>query len=94
MLQAEKLPGVTADSELKLENHITELCFKGSKRLNAPCCISSFVSLEKRKTLMKAFTETEFNYCLLLWMLHPERLNNKIKIRIPKSSKKHSKFSN
>ena len=37
------------------------------------------MSLEKRKTLMKTFIETQFNYCPLLSMLHSERLNNKSK---------------
>ena len=36
------------------------------------------MSLEKRRTLMKAFIETQFNYCILIWMLHSRTLNNKI----------------
>ena len=27
---------------------------------------------------MKAFVESQFGYCLLIWMLHSRRLNNKI----------------
>ena len=53
-----KLLAVTIDSELRSENHITELCLKVSKIINALCRISSFMSLEKRRTLMKAFTES------------------------------------
>ena len=69
----EKLLGVIIDSELKFENHITEICLKVSKKINALCRISSFMSLEKRRTLMK-----EFNYCPLIWMFHSRTLNNKI----------------
>ena len=54
----EKLLGVTIDSELRFENNITELCHKVSKTINALCRISSFMSLEKRRTLMKAFIES------------------------------------
>ena len=36
------------------------------------------MSLEKRRTLMKAFIESQFNYCSLIWMLHSRTLNNKI----------------
>ena len=36
------------------------------------------MSLEKRRTLMKAFKESQFNYCPLIWMLHSGTLNNKI----------------
>ena len=64
----ERLLGVKVDSELKFENHITEMCHKVSKKINALCRISSFMSLEKRRTLMKAFIESQFNYCPLIWM--------------------------
>ena len=74
----EKLLGVTIDSELKFENHITELCLKVSKKINALCRISSFMSLEKRRTLMKAFLESQFHYCPVIWMLHSRTLNNKV----------------
>ena len=36
------------------------------------------MSLEKRRTLMKAFIESQFNYCPLICMLHSRTLNNKI----------------
>ena len=36
------------------------------------------MSLEKRRALMKAFIESQFNYCPLIWMLHSRTLNNKI----------------
>ena len=36
------------------------------------------MSLEKRRTLMKTFIESQFNYCPLMWMLHSRTPNNKI----------------
>ena len=36
------------------------------------------MSLEKRRTLMKAFEESQLNYCPLIWMLPFRALNNKI----------------
>ena len=36
------------------------------------------MSLETRRTLMKAFIESQFNYCPLIWMFHSRTLNNKI----------------
>ena len=74
----EKLLGVIIDSELKIENHISEICLKVSRKINSLCRISSFMSLEKRRTLMKAFIESQFNYCPLIWMFHSRTLNNKI----------------
>ena len=64
----EKLLGAIIDSELKFRNRITEICLKVSKKINALCRISSFKSLEKRRTLMKAFIESQFNYCPLIWI--------------------------
>ena len=40
--------------------------------------MSSSMSLEIRRTLMKAFTESQLNYCPLIWMLRSRALNNKI----------------
>ena len=40
--------------------------------------MSSSMSLEKRRTLMKAFIESQFRYCPLIWMLRSRALNNKI----------------
>ena len=37
------------------------------------------MNLQKRKVLMNAFFNTQFNYCLLIWMLHSCQNNNKIK---------------
>ena len=34
--------------------------------------------LEKRRTLIKAFLESQFNNCPLIWMFHSRTLNNKI----------------
>ena len=36
------------------------------------------MSLDKRRMVMKAFTESQFNYCPLIWMFHSRTLNNKI----------------
>ena len=40
--------------------------------------MSSFMSLGKCRTLMKAFIESQFNYCPQIWMLHSRTHNNKI----------------
>ena len=61
----EQLLRVTIDSELKFENHITELCLKVSKTLNA-------------EQTQKAFIESQFDYCGFIWMLFSSLLSNKI----------------
>ena len=36
------------------------------------------MDLAKRKSLMKAFITSQFNYCPLNWMFHSGQLNNRI----------------
>ena len=36
------------------------------------------MNLEKRRNLMKAFVQSQFSYCPLIWMLHSRKLNNRI----------------
>ena len=40
--------------------------------------IYQVMSLEKRRILMKALIESQFNYCPLIWMFRSRTLNNKI----------------
>ena len=36
------------------------------------------MSFNKRRTLMKVFIKSQFNYCPLIWMFHSRTMNNKI----------------
>ena len=74
----ETLFGVSIDSELNFENHISNICNKVSKKLNALGRIAGYITFEKRRMLFKAFIESQFNYCPLIWMLHSRTMNNKI----------------
>ena len=74
----EKLLGIILDSELRFEKHITDICNKASQRINVLSRITSYMSLNKRRLLMKTFVESQFNYCPLIWMFHSRCLNNKI----------------
>ena len=40
--------------------------------------IAHYMEFEKRKSLMKAFVISQFNYCPLIWMFHKRALNNRI----------------
>ena len=58
----EKLLGITLDSELKFEKHITGICNKASQKIHALFRITSYMSLNKQRLLMKLFVESQFNY--------------------------------
>ena len=73
-----KLLGITIDNELKFGEHVSKLCKKASQKFHALARISNFVCQDKLRTLMKAFIESQFSYCPLVWMFHNRQLNNRI----------------
>ena len=74
---AETLLGITIDSELSFENHLSAICNKVSRNINALGRIANYMALEKRRTVMKTFIESQFNYCPLIWMFHSRTINKK-----------------
>ena len=74
----EKLIGISIDTRLSFEYHITSLCKKVNQKLHALARIAHYVHFEKRRSLMKAFLISQFNYCPLIWMFHNRALNNRL----------------
>ena len=54
------------------------MCKKASQKLYALAQIAPFMDLKQRRNIMKAFVESQFGYCPLIWMFHSRGLNNKI----------------
>ena len=77
---SEYLLGVTIDSNLTFEEHINALCKKSNQKLHALSRIAHYMSLDKRRILMKSFITSQFNYCPLVWMCCSRTLNHKINI--------------
>ena len=75
---SEKLLGITIDSELKFDIHLRNLCNKANQKLHALSRISSFISTDKLRVIMKAFVLSQFNYCPLVWMFCSREQNNRI----------------
>ena len=78
----QKLLGVLIDNKLSFDQHVSNLCIKANQKLHALSRISSFMNIEKRKSIMNAFIASQFGYCPLVWMFHSRELNNRIN-RIP-----------
>ena len=70
--------GVVIDSEVTFAKHIENLCRKINQKLHALARVVNFMTLEKRRLVMKTFVFSQFNYCPLVWMCHSRKLNNKI----------------
>ena len=77
--QKEILLGINLDSELKFEDHVNFMCKKASQKLYVLAQIAPFIALKQRRNIVKAFVESQFGYCPLIWMFHRRGLNNKIK---------------
>ena len=64
--------------DLKFDDHVNSLCKKPCQKLNAFACLARYMNVEKRRIIMKAFIESQFGYCHLVWMFHSRGINNKI----------------
>ena len=76
--ESEKLLGITIDNALKFDNHVNKLCKKASGKLYVLGRVAKYMDVGKRRKIMNAFINSQFSYCLLVWMFHSRTLNNQI----------------
>ena len=76
--EKQKLLVVTIDKYLKFEKHLVKQCKKAEQKLSASARVYNILNQERRRTLMKAFIESQFGYCPLIWMFCGRNLNNRI----------------
>ena len=74
----EKILGMKIETKLSFENHVSSLWKKANQKLHALAKVVNFMDLAQRKSLLKAFITSQFNYCSLIWMFHSRPLNNRI----------------
>ena len=46
---------ITIDRNLEFDEHVNNLCTKTCQKLNAPVCLASFMNVDKKRMIMKAF---------------------------------------
>ena len=73
-----KLLGVKINNKLDFNEHVSNLCKKASQKLHALTRIAPYMTSDKLRILMKAFIESQFSYCPLVWMFHNRSMNNRI----------------
>ena len=61
-----------------MTNIFLTYAIKLPKKINGLVRLTGYMSLEKRRIVMKTFVESQFNHCPLIWMLHSRTFNNKI----------------
>ena len=54
------------------------VCSKAKQKLSVLSRMAKLVSFNKRRTLFKAFVESQFKYCPIVWIFYTRRTNNKI----------------
>ena len=73
-----KLLGIKIDTQLKFDNHISDIYLKAGRKLSVLTRMIKYLDFYKRRILFKAFFESQFKYCPLVWMFHSRKTNNKI----------------
>ena len=68
--RSEKPLGVKFDHKLSLDDHISKLCKKASRKIHTLSRVASYVNILKRRILMNTFFKSQFSYCPLVWMCH------------------------
>ena len=63
-----ELLGITIDKALNFKKHTENLCLTAHYKLHALRRIRKYLTLNKAK-LLNAFTDSQFNYTPLIWML-------------------------
>ena len=53
----EVLLGITIDRNLKFYDHVNNFCKKACHKLNVVSCLAPFMNVNKRRMIMKAFTD-------------------------------------
>ena len=67
--RSQKLLAVIVEHQLNLDEYLILLYKNTGKKLSALARSANFLSLEQNKLFMKSFTESQFGYCPLTWML-------------------------
>ncbi len=62
-----KLLGVTIDNQLKFSNHISNVCMKAGKNLNALKRVARSLPTNVKLLLYKTYMLCHFNFCPLVW---------------------------
>ena len=74
----QKLLGIIIDRNLKFDEYIPTQCKKAGRKIKVLARVCTYLSLGHRRTLMKAFIESQFAYCPLIWMFCQRSSNNRI----------------
>ena len=73
-----KLLGVIIDDRLQFNDHISAMCCKAARQLNALARISKHLDSKSMHIIYNSFVASNFNYCPLVWHFCGQVNNNKL----------------
>ena len=76
--EKQKLLGTVIDRNLRFDEYILSQCKKAGRKLSVLARICKFMTIERRRMLMKAFIESQLGYCPLAWICCNRSCNNHI----------------
>ena len=59
------LLGIEIDNKLKFKNHVSTICKKANRQLNAIGRIQNYVGKKEKETIINTFVYSHFMYCPL-----------------------------
>ena len=62
---------------LNFDDHVISLCKKAQRKLAVLATLFRFMSFKQKRILLKAFVESQFGFCPLIWMFHSRKANSK-----------------
>ena len=73
-----KVLGITLDDSLKFDLHISDMCKKASRQINALKRVSKFLTQDSRKSIYRSFIAVSFNYCSISWIFCGKKNTTKL----------------
>ena len=74
----EKLLGVNIDKNLDFNSHLKMICTKANQKVTILSRLANMLTVSKKRVIFKAFIESQFSYCPLVWMFCSRKMNAKI----------------
>jgi hypothetical protein len=73
-----KLLGVDLDNKLNFHSHVSNLCLKTARQINALKRLARFLDFEGRLAIYRSFIISNFNYCPTVWHFCGEAATGKL----------------
>ena len=73
-----KVLGIDIDARLTFDGHVSNMCIKAGKQLNALQRLKGSLDQDSRMAIYKSFIMFNFNYCPLIWMFTSKPLLSKL----------------